>query len=75
MSIPPDDENPNERETLTELPAANDTDPPPALIPAGFAVHALSAALDDLARAFVLVEATAMAIARQLDSQASEGQP
>ena len=53
--------------------AANDQVEPLALIPAGFAVHALSAALDDLARAFVLVEATAMALARQLDSQATEG--
>jgi hypothetical protein len=62
-------------DTLPPDSAANDTEPPPPLIPAGFAVHALSAALDDLSRAFVLVEATAMALARQLDAQAKPEAP
>lgn len=68
----PDDLDPGaERVTFEELPpGANDTERPPPVIPAGFARHALSAALDDLARAFVLVEATAMALARQLDEGA-----
>ena len=62
-------------DTLPPGEPGNDTEHPPPFIPAGFAQHALSAALDDLARAFVLVEATAMALARQLDSQASQGEP
>ncbi len=50
--------------------AANDQEELSApLIPRGFAQHALSLALDDLAAAFVRVEAVAMALARQLDSQ------
>ena len=53
--------------------AANDTEPPPALvIPAGQAQVAFSAALDDLVRAFILVEATGMALARLVDSQVTE---
>ena len=65
---------PPERPTLTALPPVNDTERPLPIIPAGMAQHALSAALDDIARAFALVEATAMALARQLDAQAIEGQ-
>jgi hypothetical protein len=42
---------------------------PAAAIPAGRAQAAFAAALDDLARAFVLVEATGMAAARALDAQ------
>jgi hypothetical protein len=59
-------------DTLPPDDPANDT-MPPLCIPAGHAQIALSAALDDLARAFVHVEATAMALARQLDAQATEG--
>ena len=55
-------------------PPADDTDPPPSVIPAGFAQHALSAALDDFSRAVVALEALAMSFARQLDSQASQGE-
>jgi hypothetical protein len=73
---PDDPIDPNDRPTLDELPPANDhaeefgsvTIPSP--IPMGQAQAALSAALDDLARAYVLVEATAMACARALDALA-----
>jgi hypothetical protein len=54
----------------TETPAANDTERPPPIIRAGEAQLAMSAALDDLVRAFMTVEATSMALARQLDAQA-----
>lgn len=72
-----DTEPPNGPPTLDDLeplaePANDDAERPLPVIPAGQAQIALSAALDDLARAFVLVEATAMALARQLDSQASQ---
>jgi hypothetical protein len=57
-----------------DLPApAPPSSRPPLAIRAGQAQHVLSAALDDLARAFQLVEATSMALARQLDAQATEG--
>jgi hypothetical protein len=77
---------PHERPTLPELASANDTDRPPSAgfgvpdaiaqltpIPAGEAQHAFAAALDDLQRAFALVEAVGMAAARALDAQATEG--
>jgi hypothetical protein len=75
------DADDNGRPTLPDLSASNDTDrppPPPSfgqlelpalVIPVGQAQHAFAAALDDLQRAFVLVEATGMALARQLDAQ------
>ena len=47
----------------------------PGRHPKGQAQVTLSAALDDLSRAFVLVEATAMALARQLDAQATTEAP
>jgi hypothetical protein len=53
----------------TEVPAGHDTERPPIIL-AGEAQRAVSAALDDLVRAFMTVEATAMALARQLDTQA-----
>ena len=79
---------PHERPTLPELASANDTDPPPPpsfgavsmpdevsslAIPAGQAQSAFAAALDDLQRAFNMVEATGMAAARALDSLADQG--
>jgi hypothetical protein len=63
-------------DTLPPDEAANDTEPPPPLvIPAGQAQAAFSAALDDLVRAFVLVEATGMALARLVDSQVGQEAP
>lgn len=48
---------------------ANDTEPPPPMVIArGQAQIAVSRALDELSRAFMLVEATAMACARQVDA-------
>jgi hypothetical protein len=54
---------------------ANDTERPPPVVPAGFAQHALSLALDDVHRALMALEALADSYARQLDSQATEGAP
>jgi len=54
-------------ETLPPAEPQNDTEIPPAVIPAGFARHALSLALDDLHRAMLSVEALADSYARQLD--------
>lgn len=64
---PPND--PHDRPTLDELPPVNDTEPPPPLIPRGFAQHAMMAAISDVYRAVELLTATADAIARQLDAQ------
>jgi hypothetical protein len=50
----------------TPVPAPESSRPPP-FIPAGHAAAAFNAALDDLTRAFQLVEATGMAAARALD--------
>lgn len=69
--IPPNVSS-HDRPTLDELPPGNDTEPPLAVIPRGLAQIAVSAALDDLVRAFQLLEATAMAIARQLDAMTEE---
>lgn len=67
---PPDDElPPHARPTLPDLEASNDADPPPPIIPAGFARHAVEAAISDAYRALNLLAATADAIARQLDSE------
>jgi hypothetical protein len=65
-----DDETPPTSDTIPAPAPANDAEAEPLVIPAGHAQEALSAALDDLARAFVRVEATSMALARQLDAQA-----
>lgn len=66
---------PHERPTLDELPAVNDTEPPPpsepppAIIPRGFARHAVAAAIQDAYRALDLLSATADAVSRQLDGE------
>jgi hypothetical protein len=62
-------------DTLPPESAANDTDPPPPIIPRGGAQVALSQALDELTHAFLRVESVAMALARQLDSQANQEAP
>ncbi len=51
----------------------NDAEPPVPVIPAGQAQAALAAALDELLRAVMAVEAIGMALARQLDSNALAG--
>jgi hypothetical protein len=53
--------------------AANDAQPHPSVIPAGFAVFAFSQALDRLHVAMREVEEIGMALARQLDFQALPG--
>lgn len=80
MSIPPDDQDrfpPHEQPTLDDLEplaeAANDAQPHPSVIPAGFAVFAFSQALDRLHAAMREVEEIGMAAARQLDFQALPG--
>lgn len=72
LSASDDTERPGFGEVDLPAPAPPSSRPPLA-IRAGHAQHVLSAALDDLARAFQLVEATSMALARQLDAQATEG--
>ena len=71
--------SPDDGDTIP--PESGDTLPPPApendvepmlAIPAGQAQIAFGAALNDLVRAFVLVEATGMALARLVDSQVTE---
>jgi hypothetical protein len=69
--VSPDE--PIDGDTIPAPAPANDAEHPALVIPAGQAQVALSAALDDLSRAFVLLEATSMALARQLDAQATEG--
>jgi hypothetical protein len=59
----------------TETPAANDTERPPPIIRAGEAQQAVSAALTRLVEAYVELEATSMAIARQLDATAPPEAP
>jgi len=50
-----------------------DTEPTPPIIPAGKARLALAGALLDMHRALYNLEATASAIARQLDAQDAPG--
>jgi hypothetical protein len=82
MSGPDETLPPHDRETLDELPAANDTIPPPpdafgvpdaiaelAVVPVGLAQVKMEHALSDLARAFKHVEALGMGLARALDLQ------
>ncbi len=69
MSGPPDDDPPT---TFQELPA-NDMDLP--IIRAGEAQLTVSRLLDQLVHSMMLVEATAMALARQLDAQATSEAP
>ena len=51
--------------------AANDTDPPLLVIPAGFSSFEFSRALDRLHAAMLEVEAIGAAACRQLDAQAA----
>jgi hypothetical protein len=78
MSPGPDDTLPPASGSAPTLPPSRATatlppDPPSAgslpPIPRGEAQQALSAALDDLVRAYRLVEAVGMACARQLDAE------
>jgi len=66
----PDDDTPPPSDTIPSPPPANDEGD--TIIPAGGAQVAFSAALNDLVRAFLLVESTGMALARLADSQATE---
>jgi hypothetical protein len=53
-------------------PAANDTELPPPVIPAGFASFEFGRALDRLHAAMLEVEALGAAYARQLDAEVTE---
>jgi hypothetical protein len=66
--VAPDETPPHARDTLP-APANDDGEPPPPIIPAGFARHALRAALEDAYRAMYMLAATADAVARQLDGE------
>ena len=72
MTPGPDDTLPPESGSSPTLPT-----PPPSFknippIPKGKAQESFSAALDDLSRAYLLVEAIGMAACRQLDAMAEE---
>ena len=59
-------------DTIPPESAANDTERPPPVIPAGFASFEFSRALDRLHTAMLEVESIGAACARQLDAQASQ---